>query len=157
MSWFERVADAWHAAGILAVFAAGNSGPLCNTIYSPATNGKVLAVGAVNPRNRVCSFSSRSGPANTANMVMAPGLNIVSAYINSKFAEMSGTSMACPLVAGIAGLVLSANPELGPDQLMDILRETADSSIITDDRCCVDGKCAYGMGIVVAPMALAAA
>ena len=45
---------------------------------------------------------------------MAPGSGIYSTVRNGKYMNMSGTSMACPHVAGIAGLLLSVEPNLTP-------------------------------------------
>ncbi len=56
---------------------------------------------------------------------MAPGALIWSARPGSTFAFMSGTSMAAPHAAGVAALMLSVNPTLTPDQIKQVLQETA--------------------------------
>ncbi|MCB0569723.1 MAG: proprotein convertase P-domain-containing protein [Phaeodactylibacter sp.] len=54
-------------------------------------------------------------------------------YDSSDFtANFGGTSSACPLVAGVAALVISANPELTASEVKEILESTADKIIDTD-------------------------
>ncbi len=55
----------------------------------------------------------------------APGVQIPSTYFNQQYAALSGTSMAAPHVAGLAGLVRSANPKLSNKQVMSIIKSTA--------------------------------
>ncbi|KAJ0390499.1 hypothetical protein P43SY_011022 [Pythium insidiosum] len=61
---YKRVVDAWRAAGIVPVFAIGNSGPSCRTANSPGDLPNVIGVGATDSSDRVASFSSK-GPAVT--------------------------------------------------------------------------------------------
>ena len=56
--------------------------------------------------------------------VIAPGVNIYSTIKNS-YGVMSGTSMACPHVSGIAGLIFSVNPDIDSDLVKEIIRESA--------------------------------
>lgn len=56
--------------------------------------------------------------------VIAPGVNIYSTIKNS-YGVMSGTSMACPHVSGIAGLIVSVNPDIDSDLVKEIIRESA--------------------------------
>ncbi|MGL4377919.1 MAG: S8 family serine peptidase, partial [Microcoleaceae cyanobacterium] len=58
------------------------------------------------------------------NYVLAPGQRVDSTIPNNGFYHFNGTSMAAPYVAGIAALILSANPTLTPDQLKKIILQT---------------------------------
>nr|XP_043620182.1 subtilisin-like protease 4 [Erigeron canadensis] len=80
----------------------------------------------------VASFSSR-GPISkfSPNLIkpdiIAPGVNIVGASLDaSKFVVMSGTSMACPMVTGLAALLKEAHPEWSPAMIKSALMTTSD-------------------------------
>lgn len=59
--------------------------------------------------------------------VVAPGVQIYSTVKNG-YDEMSGTSMACPHVAGIAGLIFSAKPDIDADKVKQIIVDSAEGS-----------------------------
>lgn len=99
------------AAGIINIAAAGNDGPANGTLNWPAAYIGVYAVGAVNTNNDIALFSSRGIHLN----IVAPGVSITSAWIGSPTATatVSGTSMACPHVAGAAALAVVAEKSVG--------------------------------------------
>ncbi|QCW02212.1 S8 family serine peptidase [Natrinema pallidum] len=105
--------------GVLLVAAAGNDGS--DRVYSPAAADSVVAVSAVDSDDSLASFSN-TGPAIE---LAAPGSRLVSSVTGDEYARMSGTSMAAPVVAGVAGLVLSAYPDLSRTELREHLRATA--------------------------------
>ena len=105
--------------GVLLVAAAGNSG--MDRVFSPASEDTVVAVSAVESDDSLASFSNTGPEIELA----APGNRIVSSATGDGYARMSGTSMASPVVAGVAGLALSAYPELTRSELRRHLRETA--------------------------------
>ncbi|MBM7704001.1 S8 family serine peptidase [Metabacillus iocasae] len=109
--------------GIVVVAAAGNSG---NMEYEyPASFDGVISVGATNDKNQKAYFSTY-GPGID---VVAPGENVYSSlytpFKGSTFANMSGTSMSSPIVAGVASLIKSKYPKLDSYQVNYILQQTA--------------------------------
>jgi uncharacterized repeat protein (TIGR01451 family) len=121
------------AAGILTVHSAGNYGPNCSTIYTPAAiYDESFSVGSTDQSNYISSFSSR-GPAafggelylNFKPDITAPGEDIRSSIPTRNsvdYLERNGTSMAGPHVAGLAALLISAQPDLaGQVDLLEAL------------------------------------
>ena len=122
------------AAGIVVAVAAGNDGPGTCTVGTPAAAAAALTVGAMADLGAggfgLTSFSSR-GPTADGRVkpdVVAPGFLITSAQANtvSGYVSLSGTSMATPFVAGVALLMLDANPSLLPQQIKDAITSTAE-------------------------------
>jgi subtilisin family serine protease len=140
--FYKQVTDAWHAAGIIPVFANGNSGPACTTANSPADMLDVIAVGSTTSGNG-CSLFSSKGPAVTGIVkpdVCAPGSDIRSAYFTGDRAyfTMSGTSMAAPHASGVIALMFSANQDLTYSQVVEILQTQADHDLEKTWRNCGD-------------------
>ncbi|MCL6581773.1 MAG: S8 family serine peptidase [Firmicutes bacterium] len=103
--------------GIIMCVAAGNSGPATYTIGSPAAAANAITVGALyDPGEKgwvLAEFSSRGPTADgrTKPDICTPGRYITAAMANStnQYTTMSGTSMACPFMAGTVALMLDAN------------------------------------------------
>lgn len=95
----EQLPDSPMKGGVV-IFAAGNDG-IDNAI--PANYGPVIAVGAVMKNGRKAGFSNYGDWVDIA----APGHNIYSTIPGNRYGYLSGTSMACPHVSGVAALVLS--------------------------------------------------
>jgi len=113
--------------GIVVVVAAGNSGPLPGTIGSPGCAREVITVGAVDHLDKIAVFSSR-GPTLDGRVkpdIVAPGVLITAAKSGGGYTIMSGTSMSTPMVSGVVALILSKNPGLSPEQIKNVLKETA--------------------------------
>lgn len=94
-------------AGIHFAVAAGNdNADSCN--YSPAAADKAVTVGASTLADSRAYFSNYG----RCNDIFAPGLNILSTWIGSKYAvnTISGTSMASPHIAGLLAYLLSLQP-----------------------------------------------
>jgi subtilisin family serine protease len=140
-NWYDAVIRAWHAAGVIPVFANGNSGTACRTTLSPADSAAdVIAVGATTSTDAIASFSSR-GPANSGiqkPQVSAPGNSVRSAGHTSDtaFATMSGTSMACPHVAGLVGLLRSGSPNISYANVKNILQNNCDRNLQFSGQVC---------------------
>ena len=119
---------AWREAGIIPVFAAGNSGPFFFSGQSPGNYPETISVGATNIFDRLALFSSR-GPGNCDLRIfpdlVAPGVNIFSSVPDSTYSFLSGTSQAVPHVVGTIALMLSANPDLTVDEVELTLKQTA--------------------------------
>lgn len=124
---------ALRAAGVFVVASAGNDGPACRSLNAPlAIYDDVLTVGAVDADGQLASFSSvgpvqSDGSGRAKPDLVAPGVDILSAYPNQSYARADGTSMAGPHVAGAVALLWSANPALigNIDETERILRATA--------------------------------
>jgi subtilisin family serine protease len=128
---YVEVVRSWRAAGIFPAFAAGNhgNGTSCDgTISSPADYGDSFASGATDSADRVTDFSGRGPSLLTSKSkpdLVAPGRNVRSAVPGGRYASYDGTSMASPHTAGVAALILSANPTLSVDQVEALLTGTA--------------------------------
>ncbi|HID86658.1 MAG TPA: hypothetical protein EYP55_04680, partial [Anaerolineae bacterium] len=127
---FRPDVAAWRAAGILPVFAAGNEGEMGDgSVDSPASFPDALAVGATDPNDALASFSSR-GPSFWEEVkpeVSAPGVDIRSSVPGGGYADgWGGTSTSTPHVAGLAALLLEADPTLTPDDLENFMVYTAE-------------------------------
>ena len=92
--------------GIVSVVASGNNGSNTN-YYTPANTTNAIVVGAVEQYNSTYIKAYFSNYGSTVDVV-APGVNIVSAYVGGGTKSLDGTSMACPHVAAVAALLLSS-------------------------------------------------
>jgi hypothetical protein len=109
--------------GVVVVAAAGNDAAM--QYNYPASYDGVITVGATNDQNKKAYFTTY-GPGID---VVAPGEDVYSTLYTpikgSTFTKMSGTSMASPVVAGVASLIKSKYPNLNSYQVEAILEKTA--------------------------------
>jgi len=122
--------------GVLFSNAAGNcNSNSCN--YSPASAEDGICVGstelASSSGRQVDSRSSFSNYG-SCNHIFAPGSSIISAYAgsDSRYATLSGTSMAAPHVAGVAAILLGQNKALSAAQLKTKLTSDAMSGLVNN-------------------------
>lgn len=127
-----RAADRAASLGIVVVNSAGNNGlDVHNTLNAPADGDSVLAIGAVDSFDVRTNFSSvgptTSIPARFKPDVMALGRSVTCARTTSTtdYGTASGTSLSCPLVAGVAALLIEAHPAASAMQIVEALRATA--------------------------------
>lgn len=118
---FKGIVTTLDKQGVLCVFAIGNEGP--GESRSPGNYPGALSVGAMDIKRRVAPFSSSQlfVDGRVAPLIVAPGVDILSARPGHRFQVMDGTSMATPHVAGIAALLAHAAPTATNDELCEAI------------------------------------
>ncbi|PPD72081.1 hypothetical protein GOBAR_DD31032 [Gossypium barbadense] len=107
------------ANNIIMVSAIGNDGPLYGTLNNPADQSDVIGVGGIDYSDHIASFSSRGmstweiphGYGRVKPDVVAYGREIMGSKISTGCKQLSGTSVASPVVAGVVCLLVSIIPE----------------------------------------------
>lgn len=146
-STYDAPIAAAHAAGVVVVCAAGNDGavftsdpgswysPVCNDGPNVGVDNNILGVGITDANDTVVDWSNLDASGYKFVDVMAPGYQVLSTfYYNPGFPDlmelygsMSGTSMSCPVTAGLCGLVLAQFPGYAPVEVIDQIRNTCDN------------------------------
>jgi PKD repeat protein len=108
--------------GGLLVWAAGNDSR--NLTYNHRDSDDIIIAGATDDTDSLAYFSAYGQYVD----VTAPGQSVLTTHDsnNSSYAYVSGTSFACPITAGLCGLIWSYDPSLTPDEVEDILKNGCD-------------------------------
>lgn len=117
--------------GVVVVAAAGNLGADSCRFY-PARNEATISVGATDIGDRLFKNSNVGACVD----LFAPGVNVLAAWHERKrpWKDSSGTSMAAPLVVGVAALILGADDSMTPEDVREILKfsSTPNAVLSTD-------------------------
>ncbi|HLF15408.1 MAG TPA: S8 family serine peptidase [Bacteroidota bacterium] len=132
-----RAAQRAARLGVVLCISMGNEGNgdgVTGTMLTPADVDTAISAGAAS-FDGLLSTSSSTGPTSDGRIkpdVTAPGVGVYSASTGGfdSYSYQSGTSLASPMAAGAAALLLSARPELTPVRVRDILRASADTARI---------------------------
>ncbi|KAF9772228.1 hypothetical protein IL306_010068 [Fusarium sp. DS 682] len=124
---FNAAVQAAYSAGVHTVVAAGNDNAEARN-YSPASAANATTVGAIDVDNKRASFSNYGDLVD----LFAPGVNIKSSWYTSNTATntISGTSMACPHVAGLSLYLRAKEGLTSPESVARRLKELATSGIV---------------------------
>jgi subtilisin family serine protease len=127
-AWAEMLAVIANRQDVLFVVAAGNEHSDLDQVHS-AYRGvdlpNLLVVASVGKNHRLSSFSNW-GKQNVH--VAAPGEDVSSFLYGNVEDVASGTSVATPYVTNIAAKIMAINPQLSPEEICKIIRETADKT-----------------------------
>lgn len=142
-SWLDAKVQSLLDLGITVICAAGNLGRSVEDI-SPAGLDTVITVGSIDKYDIPSGFNDISptdaGITTGTGLsldIFAPGENVVIASYQGGYGMTSGTSVAAPVVAGIAGVIGALNEGMVPyDQMKKLILDTAtkDALLFTDDR-----------------------
>jgi len=108
-------------SGVIVVAAAGNSDMNAKD-YSPANADGIITVSAVDNELKKAVFSNTVQDVSLG--IAAPGVGIYSTVPNNAYDTYNGTSMACPYVSGLLGLMKSIKPDLTAEEAHKILKST---------------------------------
>ncbi|MCP4634686.1 MAG: S8 family serine peptidase, partial [candidate division Zixibacteria bacterium] len=122
--------------GATVFVAAGND----NDEYASylCSRSDVVAVAATDQNDYKASFSSYGTWVDCS----APGVDIYSTMYNNTYTDMDGTSMACPLTAGLGALITAQNMSITPEQVRQKIYDTCDD--IDGINPSYAGKLGYG-------------
>jgi subtilisin len=137
----ELICNAAWSSGLLIVAGAGNQDgnpvpPQQSNVFYPARYKNVMAVSSVDSNDVIAPNSGRGPEVD----LCAPGVNILSTMPNGGYGTLSGTSAACPHVAGVAALIWGAHPSSRNEEIWNLMASTADDLGIPGP----DSKYGYG-------------
>ena len=123
---FKKMEEAVNYAtshGVAVICAAGNE---AGGVGQPACYESAIAVAAVNDKKQHARFSNSGPEVDFA----SGGVNVYSTYLKNGYAKLSGTSMACPALAGVATLIIADEKNdtgkwLTPAELVEKMKRIA--------------------------------
>lgn len=115
----EEAIETANSEGTIVVAASGNDG--MEEVSYPAAYDGAVAVGSVDSDEQRSDFSNYGSELD----IMAPGADIYSTVPGDGYEKMSGTSMATPHIAGVMGLIRSADTDISVDDARSVLNDTA--------------------------------
>ncbi len=133
-AWVDDAVKYAQSKGVLLVHAAGNDGSNVDTTWNfptpvfkgsdyKATNWLTVGASGAEKNSLVATFSNYGKKEVD---VFAPGVNIYSSVPGgNNYSNFSGTSMASPVVAGLAALILQYYPKLSPEQVKLVIEQSA--------------------------------
>ncbi len=136
----QALYDALKASPALHIFAAGNSSNDNDkrASYPSSYNlDNIVAVAATDKNDRMAGFSNWG---RTSVDLGAPGVNIYSTVLGQDYKLFSGTSMATPHVAGVAGLIATAYPGASNAEIKARLMNGADKVPALNGKCVTGGR-----------------
>ncbi|MAV43607.1 MAG: hypothetical protein CMA30_03930 [Euryarchaeota archaeon] len=140
----NRMANEMVYNDITLFIAAGNSAGR-GTIGTPGSSEDAITVGALDKDSSIAAYSSQ-GPTEENRVkpnIAYVGSDVMSVAHNTGdgYTAFSGTSMATPGAAGVAALMLQANPDLSPFEIRNFMQETAEyrSCTYMGDPAGIDG------------------
>ncbi|MBN2331299.1 MAG: S8 family serine peptidase [Candidatus Aenigmarchaeota archaeon] len=129
-SMLQEAMDDAYASGAILIAAAGNDDTDSMDSSYPAAYGNVIAVSATKNDDKKASYSNYGYWVDVAapggDSPSAPSTAILSTMVDDTYASWMGTSMACPHVAGLAGLILSRNSSFSQQEVRKIIKSSTD-------------------------------
>jgi len=140
-STVKTAAQDMRTKGGVVISGSGNS----NIDLGYSDNPYIIVAAATTSSDTRASFSNYGNYVD----ISAPGANVLTTNRSGSYSSWNGTSFSSPITAGVAALVMSANPSLSPDQVEQVLESSADDLVQG-----VDWHAYYGHGRVNAAKAV---
>lgn len=111
--------------GVIIVQAAGNDSVLAGLDPMKRSSNSIV-VGAFDDNFKLTSFTNHGESVTT----YAPGKQIYSSLPNNKMGFLDGTSMSCPIVTGSVALIISYNPNITVQEILDLIKKNSNNGNI---------------------------
>jgi len=133
----STAAEIASSKGMIVLVSAGNDGDNpWHYIDSPADAKNILTIGAINPTEIKASFSS-FGPTADGRIkpdIMAMGESVIAELDPGNFSTISGTSLSCPIAAGLVACLMQAFPNATANAIKQAILESANQYIKPDNE-----------------------